>query len=113
MAFITIKTNVPISKENEATLTQQIGQTMMLIGQNENALLLNLESEQCFYLRGKKQPTALISASIFANSKHIGYRAFAEKITQIMAQILPIPPENLYIQFNDLNSWAVAGQLIE
>ncbi|QIW16517.1 hypothetical protein A4G20_09295 [Pasteurellaceae bacterium RH1A] len=113
MAFILLKTNQPLSAEQENALQAQIGQAMGLIGQSADYLLLGLEGGQSLYLRGAKQPAALLQISIFGNDSHQGYAPFSQALTQIVSQTLAIPAANIYIKFDDLQSWAVAGRLME
>ncbi|WP_420834417.1 tautomerase family protein [Actinobacillus ureae] len=34
-------------------------------------------------------------------------------LTQQVAEILPIPPENVYLQFDDIQAWGVNGFYLE
>ncbi|WP_167366610.1 hypothetical protein [Rodentibacter genomosp. 1] len=102
MAFISVKTTALMTAESETALKKQIGQAMSLIGQSEAYLMLILEGNQSLYLRGEKKPAALINANIFGNPQHFGYTDFAQRLTQIMNDILNIPPQNSYIQFNNI-----------
>jgi len=55
----------------------------------------------------------VLSIWIFANEDHGGFGAFATKTTEIFCQVLGIPPENIYIKFDDIKAWSVGGAFID
>lgn len=111
MAFILLKTNQTITTGQAQTIKSRIGQTMVLIGQSEDYLLLNLEDKQTLYLRGQAVPTAYIEVNIFAPDKTT-FTAFAQTLTQITSRYLNIAATNIYIKFSELHTWSAGGQLI-
>ena len=115
MPFVTLRVNVPVRKAQETEIKFQLGKAIELVpGKNENYLLLGIEDNYRFYLRGNgEQKVAYIEASIFGNEDHVGFDAFAAETTAILHQVLGIPPENIYIKFDDIQMWAVNGLFID
>jgi len=51
--------------------------------------------------------------SIFGSEDHIGFDRFGAEITEVLNRTLAIPPENIYIKFDDIKAWSVGGQFID
>lgn len=114
MPFITARVNTKIDKNQEIKIKTLMGQVIALIpGKSEKYLMLGLEDDYKFYLRGDSQKAALIEASIFGNEDHEGFKEFAQETTKIFNGVLNIPAENIYINFADIKAWAVKGVFIE
>ena len=112
MPFVIAKVNVPVSKEQETKIKSLIGKAIESVpGKNENYLLFGIEDNYRFYLRGNGElKAAYIQADIFGNEDHIGFDRFGEGITAAFGSVLGIPPENIYIKFDDIKAWSVGGQ---
>lgn len=115
MPFIKVRTNCPISPEQEIALKARMGKAIGLVpGKSEKYLLLAFEDNARLWLRGKKDaPTAYIEAAIFGNESHAGYPAFTAAVAELFYEVLGIPKENVYIQYGDISSWGVGGQYID
>ena len=114
MPFIIARVNTHIDKNQELAIKSEMGRAITLIpGKSEKYLMLGLEDDYKFYLRGDSQKAALIEASIFGNEDHEGFKEFARETTKIFNEVLNIPPENIYINFADIKTWAVNGIFIE
>ena len=115
MPFILSKVNVPISKEQEINLKSQLGKAIELVpGKSEEYLLTGFEDNYHLYLRGDdSKPIAYIEASIFGNERHYGYDLLTTEITRIFNEVLNIPPENIYVKYDDISVWGVNGMCID
>ena len=115
MPFIKAKVNCPISSEQEIELKARMGKAIELVpGKSEEYLLLEFEDNARLWLRGDHaQPIAYIEAAIFGNESHAGYPTFTAAVTKAFQDVLGIAPENCYIKYEDITSWAVGGQYID
>lgn len=115
MPFIISRVNISISKEQEKLIKSKLGKAIELVpGKSEQYLLLEFEDNCRLYLRGdSSKPIAYITASIFGNEHHLGYEEFSKEVTKIFNEVLNIPVESIYIKFDDISSWSVAGQNID
>lgn len=111
MPFIMSKINVPVDAAQEVKLKSRLGKAIELLpGLSEKYLLAGFESNCRFYLRGdKNQPVAYVEVSVFGNEQHIGCEDFSLTVAKIFAEVLNIPPQNVYIKFNDIAAWSVGG----
>ncbi len=115
MPFVIAKVNVPVSKGQEPEIKSRIGKAIEYVpGKNENYLLFGIEDDYHFYLRGDgSQKIVYIQADIFGNEDHIGFDRFGAEMTAVFQEVLDIPPENIYIKFDDIKAWSVGGQFID
>lgn len=76
--------------------------------------MIIFEDNVHFYLRGDdSQPIAYIEISVFGNTAHIGYDDLTADITKIYNDVLAIPPENIYVRYNDISVWGVGGMTFD
>lgn len=115
MPFIMSKVNVPVDAAQEVKLKSRLGKAIELLpGLSEKYLLAGFESDCRFYLRGdKNQSVAYVEVSVFGNEQHIGCEDFSLAVAKIFAEVLNIPPQNVYIKFNDIAAWSVGGMFFD
>lgn len=114
MPFIMAKTNVPTGRAKELEIKTKLGKAIGLVpGKSEQVLLAGFEENWHFYLRGAELPVVYIEASLFGSEAHEGYDALTAAITRAFSEVLGIPPENIYIKYNDITAWGVGGAYID
>ncbi len=115
MPFLISRVNVPITKEQEVQLKSWMGQAIERVpGKSEEYLLLDLQDNCRLWLRGDdSRPAAYIEAAIFGNESHAGYDALTAELTLAFQQVLGIPPENIYLKYDDITAWGVGGMYID
>lgn len=115
MPFIKSYVSCPVTEEQELNLKTRMGKAISKIpGKSEEYLLLKFTDNCRLWLRGDNTaPIAYIEAAIFGNEDHLGFSGFSAEITSAFSEILRIPPENIYIKYDDISSWSVGGQYID
>ena len=111
MPFIIARVNVPVSHEQEEKIKSLLGRAIELVpGKSEQYLMICFEDNCRFWLRGDDSlPAAYIEVSIFGNERHCGYESLTQEITRAFHEVLGIPPENIYLKYDDIHVWAVNG----
>ena len=115
MPFVIARVNVPVNHEQEQQIKAHLGRAIELVpGKTEQYLMIGFEDNYRFWLRGDdSQKAAYIEVSIFGNEEHCGYKALTYEITKAFFEVLEIPPENIYIKYDDIHVWGVNGITIE
>lgn len=115
MPFLFSKVNIPVSEEQERKLKTLLGRAIGLVpGKSEESLLLVLEDDCHLYLRGDgTTPAAYLSAAVFHNESHAGYAEFTAAATEAYREVLGIDPEHVFLRFEDISAWGVAGQYLD
>ena len=115
MPFIKVKVSCEITDEQEKTLKTRFGKAISLVsGKSEEYLLLEFEDKCRLWLRGEcDPPVAYIEAAIFGNEDHRGFDDFTAEATGAITDVLGIRPDRVYIKFEDIAAWGVAGRYID
>ena len=115
MPFIKVKVGCHITDEQEKALKTRFGKAISLIpGKSEEYLLLEFEDNRRLWLRGENAPpVAYIEAAIFGNEDHRGFDDFTSEATSAFTEVLGIRPDRVYIKFEDITAWGVAGRYID
>lgn len=115
MPFIISRVNVPVTSEQEIQLKAGLGKAIELVpGKSEALLMLGFEANYHLYLRGdSSDPMAYITVAVFSNPKHLGYQQLSQAIALLFQTTLGIDPKRIYINYEDIPSWSVAGQTME
>lgn len=112
MPFIISRVNIPLSHEQEMALKAGLGQAISLVpGKSEASLMLGFEDAYHLYLNGDNaQPMAYITVAAFSNRCHRGYEQLSMAICQIFHRVLEIDPARIFINYEDIPAWSVAGR---
>ncbi|HID2523632.1 phenylpyruvate tautomerase MIF-related protein [Klebsiella pneumoniae] len=112
MPFIISRVNIPLSHEQEMALKAGLGQAISLVpGKSEASLMLGVEDAYHLYLNGDNaQPMAYITVAVFSNRCHRGYEQLSMAICQIFHRVLEIDPARIFINYEDIPAWSVAGR---
>jgi len=113
MPFILSKVNVPLTVEQQALLTSGLGRAIEFIpGKTAASLMTGFEADAHLYLRGdNSKPMAYITVAVFANPEQCGYGQLSHAITRLFQNTLGIEADRIYIKYEDIPAWSVAGQL--
>jgi phenylpyruvate tautomerase PptA (4-oxalocrotonate tautomerase family) len=112
MPFIISRVNIPFSDEQETALKTGLGQAISLVpGKSEASLMLGFEGSYHLYLNGdNSQPLAYITVAVFSNHGHRGYEQLSAAISQLFHRVLDIDPRRIFINYEDIAAWSVAGR---
>lgn len=115
MPFIILKTNQTIDDAMATDIKTALGKFIEYVpGKSEQYLLIEIQDDCRIYLRGTKaEPVVYVTASIFGNESHVGYNMFTSAITQVIQNVLHVSPNNIYIKYDDISVWGVAGKTID
>ena len=109
--MISIKTNTPISENDELELKTLLGKAIEILpGKTENWLMLSFEANQRLWFRGDNSK-ALAYVEVSALGK-ISYEA-SEKLTAEICDILKtvrgIEGDGVYIKYEETDKWGFDG----
>lgn len=109
MPFINTKTNVSISGEQEVQLKTEFGKAIALIGKSEAWLMLNFESDCHLYFKGSDAPAAIAEVKLYGRAPASAYDALTAKLTELMAGVLSIAPDRIYVKYEEVTYWGMNG----
>ena len=91
MPFISTKTNVSISKDQETALKTQFGSAISLIGKSEAWLMLDFQDDCKLWFKGSDSPAAIAEVKLYGRASAASYDALTAKLTEIISSVLGIP----------------------
>lgn len=111
MPYINTTTNVKISEEQIRHLTKEMGQAITLIpGKSEDWLMLNFNGSSTMAFRADTvTPTAMLEVEIFGNAKAGDLQALTERLCEIIANVLSVPSDRIYVKYREVDSWGWNG----
>ena len=110
MPFISTKTNVSVSKEQELRLKTEFGKAIELIpGKSERWLMLSFSDSERMWFVGDDVPLAYLSVKLFGAASDSAYDALTAKLTEIVSQELDIPSSRIYVKYEEIDHWGWNG----
>ncbi|MBQ1659869.1 MAG: hypothetical protein II059_08520 [Clostridia bacterium] len=109
MPFISTKTNVSISKEQETVLKTEFGKAISLIGKSEAWLMLSFDDECKMYFKGSEAPCAIAEVKLYGRANSSAYDALTASLTKILADTLSVSPDRIYVKYEEVQYWGLAG----
>lgn len=111
MPYISTRTNVAVTKEKEISIKEKLGKAIELIpGKTESWLMCEFEGEKSLYFKGESDVNiAFVEVKIFGKSTASAYEKLTERITRIISEELNIPPDKLYIKYEEVSVWGWNG----
>lgn len=112
MPFIMSKVNIPLTAAQRVELTEGLGKAIEHVpGKSEASLMVGLEEQCHLYLRGEgERPMAYITVAVFDNPSHRGYVDLSRAIASLFAKVLDMDPAQIYVNYEDIPAWSVAGR---
>lgn len=110
MPFISIKTNQTINSTTETNLKNKLGNAVKNLGKTEDWLMLEFEDEKRMYFRGdSSEGIAFIEVKIYGKACRMAYDDMTKELTKIVSLELDIPANNIYIKYEEINTWGYNG----
>ncbi|MDY6470740.1 MAG: phenylpyruvate tautomerase MIF-related protein [Succinivibrio dextrinosolvens] len=115
MPFIKVKTAFTLTYEQETKLKEGLGKVIENVPyKSEQYLLIDFEDQQKLWLKGRKsEDIVYIEGAVFANECHFGYEDFSRELTDLFSKILNISKDKIYIRYEDISAWSIAGNYID
>ncbi len=111
MPFIHSKVTTKITKEQETTIKERLGQAIALIpGKSEQWLMLGFEPEMSMYFRGdNSQDIAFVEVSVFGSENPEAFNKLTGAICDIFNEVLGIAPDHIYVKYQAVTNWGWNG----
>ncbi|WP_051556786.1 hypothetical protein [Pseudomonas sp. CHM02] len=75
--------------------------------------MLEFEAECSLYLRGdNSEPMGYITVAVFANPDQRGYAQLSPMIAKLFHETLGIDPTSVFIKYEDISCWSIAGHVL-
>ena len=110
MPFISTKTTVSVSKEQEQELVSCYGKAMELINKNEIWLMLDFQDNCRMYFAGSnKNPSVFLDVSLLGSATRAGYDALTKQLCADVSRVLGIDEGCIYVKYEEAGTWGMNG----
>ena len=110
MPFIHTRTNQTISQEAEKKLAKDLGQAITVLGKSESWLMLQFEDNCRLYFKGdSRKPLAFVNVKLYGSASRDAYEKLTGKITQLLGDVLSIPADGVYVEYEETDHWGWQG----
>ena len=111
MPMISVKTNTPISEDDELELKELLGKAIEILpGKTENWLMLNFEANQRLWFRGdNSKPLAYVEVSALGKINPSDAEDLTAEICNIFKEVLGIDGSGVYVKYEETDKWGFNG----
>ena len=110
MPFMQLKTNVPVTEQQETLLKTSFGSAITAIpGKSETWLMVGIEPQYTLYFQGSDAPAAMVEVSIFGSASDAAYADLTARICKIVAETLHIDASRIYVKYAEIEHWGWNG----
>lgn len=111
MPFIDVKTNKQVSKSQEITLKEKLGQAIAILpGKSETWLMLDIHDQSRMYFRGDDAPCAMVQVQVFGKINPAKCEELTAEVCTIMQNVLDIPKDCTYVKYEEVSLWGWNSQ---
>ncbi len=109
MPFIVSRVNQRVSQDQQEKLREGLVEKIeQTLGKPRDYIMLDLQEGSPLYVRGKDEPAAYIEANIYG-ANPAGFAKLSQEITKMYEDILGIPANNVFINFQDIPGFSING----
>ena len=110
MPFIVSRVNKKIDEADKEKIKDgYIEKLERILGKPRSYIMIDIQDDCSLYPMGKNEPGAYIEANIYGNRNNAGYAQLSEEVTQMFNEILHIPTENIFINYQDIPGFSIDG----
>lgn len=107
MPMISVKTNTPISEDDELELKELLGKAIEILpGKTENWLMLSFEANQRLWFRGdNSKPLAYVEVSALGSISPADAEKLTAEICDILKTVHGIDGSGVYVKYEETDKW--------
>ncbi len=110
MPFISTKTTVSISKEQEKELVCSFGKAIRNIGKTESYLMLDFQDNCRMHFAGSdNNPCVFMDVSLLGKASKNSYDALTKDLCDDVAKVLGIDRGCIYVKYEEADTWGMNG----
>ena len=112
MPYLHIALGLPVSPLARKALYERCAKLIEKIpGKNQQNLMVRIEQDADLYFRGGKTACAFVDLRLYTPAPAEAKRDFAAALTRELADRFAIEPDNVYMNFLELDHWVSGGGL--
>lgn len=110
MPYISVKTNISVSKEKQNAVKTALGRAVCDIpGKSEAWLMVGVEPESPLWFKGEDSPCAMVDVSVYGEASYDACSRLTGDICKILESELAISPSRVYVKYFETEKWGFNG----
>lgn len=110
MPYISTKTNVKITPEQELSIKTKLGKAIEAFpGKTERWLMLSFSDGARLWFAGDDSACAYISVKLLGKADDRAYDKMTALVTEIVSDELRIEPSRIYVKYEEIDHWGWNG----
>jgi phenylpyruvate tautomerase PptA (4-oxalocrotonate tautomerase family) len=113
MPYIDVNISKKLSNDEKDVLKAKLGELISIIpGKTEGVTMIGINDDYTMYLSGqKKDRAAFLNIKLYKPSEFEYKNELTKKIFEFFEEEYDITGENMYMTFDEYDSWATRGML--
>ena len=110
MPFITTRTNTEITKEQEFSIKEKLGEAISLLGKSESWLMLDFKDNCRLWFKGDNgKKLAFVEIALIGKATPSQYDTMTEKVCEIISSEHRISSDCIYVKYEEVSNWGYNG----
>lgn len=111
MPFVNSKISVKISREQELTIKNRLGQAIALIpGKSESWLMVGFEDDYKLYFKGQEyEKIVFVEVQIYGDTSRSALSSLTAEICNIYNEELGVEKDKIYVKYDLVQNWGWNG----
>lgn len=113
MPYINVNISTKLSNQEKDNLKSKLGELISIIpGKTENVLMIGINDDYTMYFSGiKKEKMAFLNIKMYKQSEFEYKNELTKKIFEFFEKEFDITGDNIFMTFDEYDSWATRGML--
>jgi len=113
MPYIDVNISIKLSDHQKDDLKSKLGELITIIpGKTENVLMIGINDGYTMYFSGqKKEKLAFLNVKLYKQSEYEYKNELTKRIFELFEKEYGITGDNIFMTFDEYESWATRGML--
>ncbi len=112
MPYIDVNISKKLSDNEKDSLKAKLGELISILpGKTEKVLMIGINDGHSMYFSGQKKDIAYINVKLFKPSEFEYKNELVKKIFEFFEKEYAITSENMFMNFDEYDTWASKGTL--
>jgi len=113
MPFIAVNVSGKATSAQKEEIKSSLGKVITLIpGKIEERLMIDISDNHALYMGGRElSHGAFVDVRLYKSAEFADKQKLAIEISGILNRVLDIPPEDIYLNYIEFETWGAKGTL--
>ncbi len=109
MPYISVRTNVSVSPEQEKTLKTKLGEGIALLGKSEAWLMVEVGDNCRLWFKGDNAPAAVVEVKLLGKASRADYEKLTGAVCALLQKELAVNSSRVFVKYEEVEHWGWNG----